>query len=315
METVGYLGPGTSSFGYAAAFRQFGSGSFTFSPFTSHQGVYNALARREISYAVVAIENAIAGVVDETARIIVEGATASQSVRIVAETAVPIELRIMAKRPGWQQIRRVASHDMALRQASRELNKLLSAYPHLELMRCESTAAAAQCAALDETVAAIASPKAMKALELCDLVGTPVDDKANNQTRFLVLAHDMQTQPSQADKTILLLNLNRNKVGSLQAALACFAEHGACLSLIYPCPRLDRDWEYTFLLELEQHADTLPMRSAFMDLRLRGLCEPIVLGSYRNLTTAALPERMRFNIDCDKNQSGYAETTPLELIS
>jgi prephenate dehydratase len=291
METVGYLGPGTAGFGFAAAQAFCGAAEADYRAFESHAGAYRALANGQIGLAVLAIENAIAGVVDEAARLMVDGAVSGNDVRVVGEIAVPVELSLMAQGDDWQTMTHVASHDMALRQCSRLLDGLFTEFAHLRPMRCESTAAAARLAAVDKRIAALASPRALAESGLCELAAR-AEDKQPNQTRFLVLARcdhpRAHSLPSLTDKSLVLFELARNRPGSLAAALSCFAAQGVCLSLIHSCPRLDRDWEYIHLLEYEQNAGSAAMQAALRQVAARHLCQPRVLGSYRNVTTATL---------------------------
>ena len=290
METVGYLGPGTASFGYSAAQAFCGESEANYRAFESHAAIYRALDQGQIDVAVLAIENAIAGVVDEAARLVVDGAVTGKAIRVIGEIAVPVKLRLMAQGSDWSSMTHIASHDMAIRQCSILLQSLLGEHSHLQLMRCESTAAAAELAARDSRIAAIASPRAREAFDLLELA--EAEDKQPNQTRFLILAkeHSVRTRtvPTATDKTLVLFELARNRAGSLAAALSCFAAQGVCLSLIHSCPRLDRDWEYIHLLEYEEHASSSAMQAALREIESKGLCLPRVLGSYPNVTTALL---------------------------
>lgn len=92
--------------------------------------------------------------------------------------------------------------------------------------------------------------------------------------------------------TALMLYLDRDLPGSLSRALQVFAKRGLCLSIIQPCPRMDRRWEYAFWCEYEAHVDALPIRDAVAQMRLQNLGEVVTVGCYAN-ATASQVDRMR----------------------
>jgi chorismate mutase/prephenate dehydratase len=286
MESVGYLG-GPAAFGYVAASTHFAGDNVHFKGYPTHAAVFQALDAGQIDHGVVAVENAIAGFVEETMReLVLRSENATVAVR--AEVAVPVELRALVRAEFTvEQARYVVSHDMALRQCRGFLQQFIQEHPWIREMRADSTAAAAQWAADDPKVMAIASPRAQHVHpELIDHANRALEDKAGNQTRFFVLGPQSRSpQAARPSKTSALLLLDRNRPGSLARALHAFATQGINLATINPVPRLDLDWEYAFWIELESHVDALPMREVVARFQTEGYGEIRILGCYRNATT------------------------------
>lgn len=142
--------------------------------------VFAALAAGAAALALLPIENTVAGPV-----LAAQALLAQASVRTVSETRLQIELALIT-RPGaaFDQLRRVRSHPVALAQCGR----FLAAHPALVPEPAWDTAGsvADMMAAGDATLAAIASPAAA-ALYGAAVARSPIGDRSDNFTRFLLL--------------------------------------------------------------------------------------------------------------------------------
>lgn len=282
---VGYLGPGTGSFGYRAAQKLFCGLNVDFIPMTQHGEICRAVANGDLDHGCIAIENGIAGMVDESWRAIAKAALNQEKLYVQAETTLPIDLYLMANHSDPSKVKCIQSHDAALRQCGEFLNEYYSSIP---LQSSNSTAAAAACARQSDSVAAIAGASAQQEHHLHLLYQLPIQDKPGNQTRFLQIGqHPSEIIPAGQRKTaILLANLNRDEPGSLQKALASFSNHGCGVSVIYPVPHPQRMWEYSFFCEFESKDDS-SISNAIHDYQLRKLGDaPVRMGAYKNQTTA-----------------------------
>ena len=133
---IGYLGPGTSSYGYAAALKFIEQlqdakldedRNFILKPLDSHDDLCLAVRHgcdsegERIHYAVVAIENSIAGFVEESILGVEENAW--DGLRIQDEIVLPISSRLIglreAEEPESIAGRKIYSHSSPLRQCRR----------------------------------------------------------------------------------------------------------------------------------------------------------------------------------------------------
>jgi chorismate mutase/prephenate dehydratase len=229
-----------------------------------------ALMAAEINYALLPIENTIAGSINETYRLLKE-----QAVTIVDEEFWHVE-HCLAALPGasLDDIRIIRSHPVALQQCEIFLGKLgwASAEAYFD------TAAAAESlkAADDARVAAICSEECAQALGL-KILQRGVADQHHNYTRFVLVAR----QPENGDrrqpcKTSLHFTV-RHREGALAEALNAFAQRQVSLTKLESRPQPDAPWEYVFYVDVEGHQDDpalaealTAVRAATQDLRILG---------------------------------------------
>ena len=177
--------------------------------------------------------------------------------------------------------RKVFSHPQALAQCQVWLRTHL---PGVSLVEVESTAGAARPGTEDEHGAGYASAASPPA----DTYGLNIlaggrDTRTNpaNTTRFLVLgqrAGEKGGGITGRDKTSLLFG-TPHLPGSLQRALAPFAEAGLNLLRIESFPIRDRMWEYFFFADFAGHAAEEKAVECLAELRNRTAFLK-VLGSY-----------------------------------
>lgn len=133
-------------------------------------------------FAVIPVENAIAGVV-VAARAALDGAGAQ--LQYLGELLVPVHLCFMAPHgASINAVRMVHSHQMALAQCQRFFAK----HPWLIAQVHDDTAGAARdvAAAADLSVAAIAADAAATRYGL-EILSRDIQDVSNNWTRFVVV--------------------------------------------------------------------------------------------------------------------------------
>ena len=115
-------------------------------------------------------------------------------------------------------MRKVISHPQAIGQCRSWLEENL---PDIPLVDASSTASAAQQAAEDASVAAIASEAAASLYGL-RVVKHKIEDNPNNFTRFLVIGSEMQG-PSGNDKTSIMFSV-KDQAGILYHMLEPFSK-------------------------------------------------------------------------------------------
>ena len=107
-----------------------------------------------------------------------------------------------------------------------------------------------------------------------------MQDTANNYTRFICIARDLEIYPG-ANRTSLMMTL-RHEPGSLYKVLSRFYALGINLNKLESRPLPERSFEFMFYFDLE----TSVYSPEFLQLmsELPGLCEEFsYLGSYREV--------------------------------
>lgn len=264
--TVAFLGP-AATFTHQAALQRFGS-AVDYRPARSIADVFEEVERRRADFGVVPVENTTEGAVNTTLDRLIESETL-----IGGELYLEIAQHLLSRAADPAEIKRVLSHPQALAQCR---GWLAAHLPDVMTEETASTAAAAEAAAADPSVGAIASELAAR------LYGVPVavariEDHPHNSTRFLVLGRQ-PAGPSGRDKTSILFAM-RNEPGALYRILEPFARLGLNLTKIESRPAKRRPWEYVMFVDFEGHRDTEPGATALGELGSRTLFLKI-LGSY-----------------------------------
>jgi len=157
-------------------------------------------------------------------------------------------------------------------------------HPSIEAVAVYDTAGAARDVARtgDRTVAAIAGQAAAQRYGL-DILASNIEDRPDNQTRFLVVARAGTVPPAEAartegqKKTALLVETD-NTPGSLVQALLPFANRGINLSKLESRPGA-APWTYRFFMEIEADAEAPDTQEALAEVRRRASALRI-LGSF-----------------------------------
>jgi chorismate mutase/prephenate dehydratase len=264
--TIAFLGP-LATFTHQAALQRFGE-SVAYRPSRAILDIFDDVERGHAQYGVVPVENSTEGAVNVTLDRLVDS-----DVVLCGESYLDVAQQLLSRARELREVKRVLSHPQGLAQCRRWLAEHL---PEVPTEETTSTAAAAEIAAGDATVAAIASELAGR------MYGVPtlrarIEDNRNNATRFLVIGR-RPVGPSGRDKTSILFAM-RNEPGALHAILAAIAERGINLSKIESRPARQRPWEYVIFVDFEGHRDTPAVEAALNDVRARSLFLK-VLGSY-----------------------------------
>jgi chorismate mutase/prephenate dehydratase len=264
--TIAYLGP-PATFTHQAALRRFGS-SVAYRPIRTIAEIFDEVERGRTQYGVVPVENTTEGAVNVTLDRLTDS-----SVMICGELALDIAQYLLSHAGDLGEVKRVLSHPQGLAQCREWLSAHL---PDAVREDVASTAGAAEIAAGDRTVAAIASELAGR------LYGVPVlrariEDNQHNSTRFLIIGM-RPTGPTGRDKTSILFAM-RNEPGSLHTILAPCARLGLNLTKIESRPAKSRAWEYVIFVDLEGHRESPPVAAALAEIEQSTLFLKI-LGSY-----------------------------------
>jgi chorismate mutase/prephenate dehydratase len=171
-------------------------------------------------------------------------------------------------------IERVYSHPQSFAQTK---NWLRANLPKAEKIPVSSNAEAARRARNADDAAAIAGEAAAHVYGLRKVIVSPIEDREDNTTRFLVLGR--QFFPSSGhDRTSILVSI-RDQPGALFKALSPFARHGISMNRIESRPSHHAKWEYAFFIDLAGHIEDAPMKRALAELEPQ-IAEIKILGSY-----------------------------------
>jgi chorismate mutase/prephenate dehydratase len=264
--TVAFLAP-VATFTHQAALLRFGE-SAVYRPARTMGDVFDEVERGHAEYGVVPVENSTEGAVNTTL-----DRLADTDVVICGESYLDIAQHLLSRAPELPDVKRVLSHPQGLAQCRRWLAEHL---PDVPTEETTSTAAAAEIAAGDPSVAAIASELAGRMYGV-PVLRTRIEDNRNNATRFLVLGRK-PVGPTGRDKTSILFAMP-NTPGALHAILDPLARRGINLSKIESRPARGRPWDYVIFVDFEGHRDTDSVESALADVQTRTLFLK-VLGSY-----------------------------------
>jgi len=263
---VVYLGP-PATYTHQAARARFGS-SAAFRPMRTIAEVFDEVERGRAEYGVVPVENSTEGPVNVTLDRLID----SDAV-ITGEMTLEITHHLLSRAGELGEVKKVCSHPQGLAQCRQWLAAHL---PDAATEETSSTAAAAERAKDDPTVAAIASEMAGRMYEVPTL-RRRIEDNPYNSTRFLVLGRRPMPVTGR-DKTSILFSM-KNEPGVLFSILQPFAERGLNLTKIESRPTKRRPWEYVNFVDFEGHRDTEAVDGALAAVRER--CQFLkILGSY-----------------------------------
>ena len=264
--SVAFLGP-LGSFTGSAATKHFGHAA-RLQAESSIDDVFRAVEAGHAQYAVVPVENSTEGAVGRTMDLLL-----STPLKICGEVVLRIHQNLLSRETDLSQIRTVYSHAQSLAQCHEWLNHHLPNVPRISVA---SNSLAAQMAAEQTGVAAIAGEAAAERFQLPKRVAN-IEDEPNNTTRFLVLGrHD--TQPSGRDKTSLIMSAP-NRTGALHELLLPLSTAGVSMCRLESRPARNALWEYVFYVDVEGHAETPGVKAALASLAERAAYLKI-LGAY-----------------------------------
>lgn len=268
MAIPGELG----SFSHAAALAAHGS-EIRLIPCADFPELFRTVAESRAEHGVVPIENSLTGSIHENYDLL-----RAHSLCVVGETKIRVRHCLIA-RPGTtlEQVRRVASHPVALAQC----RKFFAAHPMMTAVPAYDTAGSVR-DLMDHRVAADAAIASDLAAQLYggSVLDAGIEDHPANFTRFLLVSrHPAPEQRTAPCKTSLVVSL-ANVPGSLHRALGPFARRGLDLSKIESRPIPGRPWEYVFYLDVL--GDPVEVEAALADLTAEtGGAESVrLLGTY-----------------------------------
>jgi len=258
------------------AIQQFFGPQVTSVPSASFAEMFTAVEEGEAEYAVLPMENSIAGTVNQSYELLME-----HDLRIYGEVILRIEHMLLAP-PGTtlSEVKTVRSHPQALAQCQRYLIDQ-GLIPQTTI----DTAASARdlAASPEKGVAVIASQLSAKLYGL-EILARNIEDFPFNYTRFFVLSLE-EAPRAQRSKTSLVFT-TLHQPGALYACIGELSRRGINLTKIESRPRLNRPWQYLFYLDFVGYYKDPECEAAILGL-LHSSSFVKLLGSYPAATTPA----------------------------
>ncbi len=233
------------------------------------EDVFVAVSKGRADFGVVAVENSLAGSINETYDLLLQ-----YQVNIYGEVNLRISHCLMAL-PGekLEDIQTVYSHPQALAQCEEFLKRLGA-----EVVPTYNTAASAKRIKEEKlkNCAAIASRRAAQIYGL-EILAEGIETSKDNYTRFFVISR-LKAAPAAKNKTSLVFS-TRNVPGALYACLGVFATRNINLTKLESRPSKKKPWEYVFYVDFEGHVEDSVCRQALAEMEQKTNFLR-VLGSY-----------------------------------
>ena len=264
---VGYLGP-EGTFSEQAMGKHFGHSAHGL-PLASIEEVFQEVEVGHADFGVVPVENSGQGTIQVTLDMFL-----TSNLKICGEVELRVRQYLLSRSGHIEDIERVYSHPQSFAQTKSWLRANL---PKAEKIAVSSNAEAARRARNADDAAAIAGEAAGHVYGLKKVVVSPIEDRDDNTTRFLVLGR--QIFPSSGhDRTSVLVSI-KDQPGALFNVLSPFARHGVSMSRIESRPSHHAKREYAFFIDLAGHTEEEPMKKALAELKAHA-AQIKILGSY-----------------------------------
>jgi prephenate dehydratase len=213
-------------------------------PVREFRDVMAMLANGQVDRAVLPIENTLVGSVQASH----EAIDTTAGVHAIAETVVAVHHCLLGP-PGakFDEVQNVFSHAVALAQCRRFFRE----HAGLTVHAVYDTAGAAFDVSnlADPQFAAVASRRSAARYKL-DVLAANIEDRTDNQTRFLAFARAPQSLPPGTPARTMLLLTARDVHGALLSALSPLARHGVDVRRIETLPT-GEPWSYRFFVEFD----------------------------------------------------------------
>ncbi|MCB1561232.1 MAG: prephenate dehydratase [Xanthomonadales bacterium] len=263
---VGFLGP-EGTFSQLAVHKHFGHSAHGL-PLTTIEEVFQEVESGNADFGVVPVENSTQGTIQSTLDMFL-----TSKLKICGEVELRVHQHLLSRTGHIGDIERIYSHPQSFAQTKAWLRQHL---PHVEKIPVASNAEAARRARNADDAAAIAGASAGSVYGLKNVAG-PIEDHADNTTRFLVLGREL-FPPSGHDRTSLLIFI-KDRPGALYQVLSPFADQGLSMNRIESRPAHSGRWQYAFFVDVAGHVQDEAMKKAIAQLDA-SVQEVKVLGSY-----------------------------------
>lgn len=271
---VGFLGP-TGSY-CEEALKIYGKEAEGFVPveFATIYDALMAVAVKEVSCAVVPIENSIEGSVNTTLDILAE----NEKMKINAEIVLKIRHNLLVgKGTKPEEIELIMSHPQAIAQCGKYLRAHFSGVPAKAVA---STSEGARLVSGSEAKwSAISNQRAAEVYGL-EVLDHDIQDGDNNMTRFVIVSLE-EAQKTGVDKTSIIFS-TEDRPGSLYRVLDIFNLWDINLTKIESRPAKNELGKYIFFVDIEGYYSDSDVKEALTMVN-RKTSYFRLLGSYHRI--------------------------------
>ena len=210
--------------------------------FLSFDELVDSLVDEKCNFAVMALENSIAGSIIPNYALIDKN-----NLHIVGEEYLDIQHNLIClSGQSIEDIQEVHSHPMALLQCKEFFKK----HPNIKLVEDKDTAQVAK--RISETklqnIAAIASDLAAEIYSLI-IINKSIQTIKHNETRFVILQKYLNKTTDKTNKASVKFELDHAR-GSLAAILNVLSDCKLNLTKIQSLPKIDSPWVYSFFIDI-----------------------------------------------------------------
>ena len=245
--TVGFLGP-RGTFTEEALLAEPALAGGELIPLPTIGDVLTAVDLGEVAAGFVPIENSIEGTVPVT----LDHLVFESELLIQAESVLDVHLHLLAPTgTRVEDVRRVVSFPHASAQCRRFVRDVLGG---ADVVASNSTAEAARLVG-EERAAGTAAIAPMLAGTMYGLeaIAERIEDFAENQTRFVLVAPGVVPAPTGHDRTSIVCFQQADRPGSLHEILSHFSARSLNLTKLESRPTKQSLGDYCFVIDLEGH--------------------------------------------------------------
>lgn len=208
----------------------------------SFDGLVESILTNRTNYAVMAIENSIAGSIIPNYALI-----DNNNLTIIGEYYLSVHHNFMSlKGQEMKDILEVHSHPMAILQCK----DFFRDYPHIKLVEDKDTAETAKRIHDNQLkgIGAIASKTAADLYDL-EILASEIQTINNNQTRFVIIGKNQKENENNVNKASLKFELE-HKRGSLATVLNVMSDCKLNLTKIQSLPKIENPFHYAFFVDI-----------------------------------------------------------------
>jgi len=209
----------------------------------SFDSLVESVLKEDSKFAVMAIENSIAGSIIPNYALI-----DNNNLKIIGEYYLSVHHNFMSlKGQKLEDITEVHSHPMAILQCK----EFFKNYAHIKLVEDKDTAETAKRIHDNNLkgIGAIASKTASELYDL-DILASEIQTINNNQTRFVIITNNQnENNKSEINKASLKFELE-HKRGSLASVLNVMSDCKLNLTKIQSLPKIETPFQYSFFVDI-----------------------------------------------------------------
>ncbi|CAQ85283.1 MULTISPECIES: bifunctional chorismate mutase/prephenate dehydratase [Photorhabdus] len=223
------------------------------------QDIFSLVETGQADYGILPIENTSSGSINDVYDLLQH-----TSLSIVGEIKIPINhCLLVANDTELSQIKTVYSHPQPFQQCSQYINQ----FPHWKIEYCESTAAAMQRVAEENSpnIAALGS-EAGGALYRLQVLAQNLANHSHNITRFIIVARQPIDVSEHVPAKTTFIMATGQQAGALVDALMILKKHNIIMSKLESRPINGNPWEEMFYIDVQANLRSINMQHVLKTL-------------------------------------------------